>query len=92
MAAMSAGHRIDLSGRSTDAVAAFTEFAREAERRLRPALVFFFGAERGREATQDALVYAWTLELTIIHEPSVTPAPRVWSRPIQWRCHREDGR
>ncbi len=60
MAAMSAGHRSDLSGRSTDAVAAFTEFAREAERRLRPALVSFFGAERGREATQDALIYAWT--------------------------------
>ncbi len=37
----------------------FAEFAREAERRLRPTLVAMYGPERGREATGDALLYAW---------------------------------
>lgn len=37
----------------------FTEFARELEPRLRYALVAELGYHRGREAAQDALVYAW---------------------------------
>ncbi len=37
----------------------FVEFARTAEPRLRYALVARFGAERGREAANDALVYGW---------------------------------
>jgi DNA-directed RNA polymerase specialized sigma24 family protein len=37
----------------------FVEFARTAEPRLRFALVARHGAERGREAANDALVYGW---------------------------------
>lgn len=37
----------------------FTEFAQEVEAPLRYALVAELGYHRGREATQDALVYAW---------------------------------
>jgi RNA polymerase sigma-70 factor (ECF subfamily) len=37
----------------------FTRFAREIEPRMRYALVAALGYDRGREATQDALVYAW---------------------------------
>lgn len=37
----------------------FTVFCRTMERPLRYALVGQFGYEAGREATQDALVYAW---------------------------------
>ena len=39
--------------------AAFVEFARAAEPKLRYALVASHGAERGREAAEDALVYGW---------------------------------
>ena len=39
--------------------AAFVEFARAAEPKLRYALVAGHGAERGREAANDALVYGW---------------------------------
>ena len=39
--------------------AEYTEFARLHERSLRYALVAQLGYETGREATQDALVYAW---------------------------------
>ncbi len=38
---------------------AFTEFAKDVEPRLRYALVASWGYHRGREAVQDALVYAW---------------------------------
>lgn len=37
----------------------YTEFIRRAERRLRDALVAALGVEVGREATQEALIYAW---------------------------------
>ena len=37
----------------------FTSFARDAERRLRYALVAAYGAQLGREAAEEALVYAW---------------------------------
>lgn len=37
----------------------FTRFVEEVEPRLRRALVAGFGSDRGREATADALVYAW---------------------------------
>lgn len=37
----------------------FTEFAREIEAPLRYALVAELGYHRGREAAEDALVYAW---------------------------------
>jgi len=37
----------------------YTEFARQHEPSLRYALVAQLGYEAGREATQDALVYAW---------------------------------
>jgi DNA-directed RNA polymerase specialized sigma24 family protein len=37
----------------------FVEFARTAEPRLRYALVARYGAEQGREAAADALVYGW---------------------------------
>jgi RNA polymerase sigma factor (sigma-70 family) len=37
----------------------YTAFARQHERSLRYALVAQIGYEAGREATQDALVYAW---------------------------------
>lgn len=38
---------------------AFTEFVREAEPRLRYALVAAWGGDRGREATAEALAWAW---------------------------------
>lgn len=38
---------------------AFTEFVREAEPRLRHALVAGWGGDRGREATAEALAWAW---------------------------------
>ena len=38
---------------------AFTEFVREAEPRLRRALVVTWGGDRGREATAEALAWAW---------------------------------
>lgn len=38
---------------------AFTEFVREAEPRLRRALVVAWGGDRGREATAQALAWAW---------------------------------
>ena len=37
----------------------FTEFAREMEPRLRFALAGSLSADRARDATQDALIYAW---------------------------------
>lgn len=37
----------------------FTDFVTETERRLRHALTAAFGAERGREATAEALAYGW---------------------------------
>ncbi len=40
-------------------MAAFTEFFRDAEPRLRQAFVARLGAEAGREAASDALAYAW---------------------------------
>jgi RNA polymerase sigma-70 factor (ECF subfamily) len=40
-------------------VDSFTEFVREAEPRLRRALTAAFGAEVGREAAAEALVYGW---------------------------------
>lgn len=39
--------------------ASFVDFARSAEPKLRYALVAAHGAERGREAANDALVYGW---------------------------------
>ena len=38
---------------------AFTEFARSAEPRLRHALCAAFGPDAGRDATCDALLFAW---------------------------------
>jgi len=46
-------------GQIDDGQAAFLKFARAAEPRLRVALVAGHGAERGSEATNDALLYAW---------------------------------
>ena len=40
-------------------VDAFTEFVEQAEPRLRISLMAAFGGERGREATAEALAYAW---------------------------------
>lgn len=37
----------------------FTRFVRDIEPRMRYALIAALGYDRGREATQDALVYAW---------------------------------
>ncbi len=37
----------------------FTRFAREIEPRMRYALVAALGYDRGRDATQDALVFGW---------------------------------
>ncbi len=37
----------------------FTSFVRDAEPRLRQALVARYGPERGREATAEALAYGW---------------------------------
>lgn len=37
----------------------FTDFVADVEPRLRRALVAGYGVDRGREATTDALVYAW---------------------------------
>lgn len=39
--------------------ASFVEFARTAESRLRYALVARYGADRGREVANDALVHGW---------------------------------
>jgi RNA polymerase sigma-70 factor (ECF subfamily) len=44
---------------SLDEQGAFGEFVAEAEPRLRHALVAAYGAELGREATADALAWAW---------------------------------
>ena len=38
---------------------AFTEFVQSVEPRLRLALMAGYGPERGREATAEALAYAW---------------------------------
>jgi RNA polymerase sigma-70 factor (ECF subfamily) len=46
-------------GQTDDGQAAFLRFARAAEPSLRVALVAGHGAERGSEATNDALLYAW---------------------------------
>lgn len=43
----------------SDPMASFTVFMKEMEPRLRHALVAVFGQEHGREATADALTYAW---------------------------------
>ncbi len=40
-------------------VESFTSFVRDAEPKLRRALVAAVGAERGREATAEALAYGW---------------------------------
>jgi DNA-directed RNA polymerase specialized sigma24 family protein len=40
-------------------VDSFTIFAKDAEPRLRHALCSAFGQDRGREATSDALAFAW---------------------------------
>jgi RNA polymerase sigma-70 factor (ECF subfamily) len=40
-------------------VDAFTDFVKDAEPRLRNALCAAFGPEAGREATADALAFAW---------------------------------
>ena len=37
----------------------FTSFVRETEPKLRAALVAYFGTDRGREATAEALAYGW---------------------------------
>lgn len=39
--------------------ASYEAFVREAEPRLRAALVTIYGTERGRDATAEALAYAW---------------------------------
>ena len=43
----------------TSAEEAFTEFVRLNEPKLRVALMAAYGPERGREATAEALAYAW---------------------------------
>jgi DNA-directed RNA polymerase specialized sigma24 family protein len=40
-------------------VEAFTRFVQDAEPRLRVALVALYGTERGRDATAEALAFAW---------------------------------
>lgn len=49
----------------------FTDFFRAIETRLRRALVSAYGSERGREATAEALAYAWEHWDTIrtVHNP-----------------------
>lgn len=42
-----------------DPAEVFTEFVREVEPRLRQSLIAALGAEAGREATAEALVWAW---------------------------------
>ena len=44
---------------ATDRRAAFTSFVAEVEPRLRRALVGLRGAEAGRDATAEALAWAW---------------------------------
>lgn len=44
---------------AVEPAAAFTEFVSTAEPRLRRALVAAYGFEEGREATAEALAYAW---------------------------------
>jgi RNA polymerase sigma factor (sigma-70 family) len=44
---------------SAGAEEAFTDFVRQNEPKLRIALIAAYGAERGREATAEALAYAW---------------------------------
>jgi len=48
---------VTLAGEDNDA--AFRVFVAQAEPRLRRALVAAYGYERGREATAEALAYAW---------------------------------
>lgn len=43
----------------SDVLEAFQSFVQEAEPRLRVALVARFGPDRGREATAEALAWAW---------------------------------
>ncbi len=44
---------------TVDEVQAFTDFVKEVEPRLRVSLMAGYGVERGREATAEALAYAW---------------------------------
>ena len=44
---------------ASDATESFTIFMKEIEPQLRHALVAVFGQEHGREATAEALTYAW---------------------------------
>ena len=48
-----------MGGAESDIDVDFTRFARDIEPRMRSALIAALGYDRGREATQDALVYAW---------------------------------
>ena len=45
----------------------FTSFVRETEPKLRAALVAYFGTDRGREATAEALAYCWEHRERIRH-------------------------
>ena len=55
-----------------DVVGAFTEFVREVEPRLRQSLIAALGAETGREATAEALAWAWEHwpRLTVMANPA----------------------
>jgi len=52
--------------------AAFGEYVAEAEPRLRRALIATYGPERGREATAEALAWAWEhrAELEAVNNPT----------------------
>lgn len=50
---------METNGGQEDAAAAFLSFFAEVEPRLRCALVAWYGRERGREATAEALAWAW---------------------------------
>jgi len=52
--------------------AAFEAFVQDVEPRLRRALVATFGAQVGREATVDALAYAWEHRVSVL--PMANPA------------------
>lgn len=53
---LSEGVNLDVAN---DVTESFTVFVKEVEPRLRHALVAVYGQEQGRDATAEALAYAW---------------------------------
>jgi DNA-directed RNA polymerase specialized sigma24 family protein len=62
---------------TSDSEVEFEKFVRDVEPRLRRALVARYGPDRGREATVDALAWAWEhrTQLETVSSPVPQPLP-----------------